>query len=89
MTSRKRCGCRIVISRGPVRDAKPPDQYGDSCDACGAHYQTTELIDPVSTVSGNPPVLKESTHYFFRLSDYEDALKELFATGLCAGFGSE
>jgi methionyl-tRNA synthetase len=67
--------------KGTCPRCKTPDQYGDSCDACGAHYQTTELIDPVSTVSGKPPVLKESTHYFFRLSDYEEALKKLFAAG--------
>ena len=67
--------------KGTCPRCKSPDQYGDSCDSCGAHYQTTELIDPVSTVSGNPPVLRESTHHFFRLSDYEDALKELFSQG--------
>jgi len=67
--------------KGTCPKCKSDDQYGDSCDSCGAHYQTTELINPVSTVSGNPPVLKESTHYFFRLSDYEEALKKLFAAG--------
>jgi len=60
---------------------KAEGQYGDSCDVCGAHYQTTELINPVSVISGKPPVLKESVHYFFRLSDYETALKDLFAKG--------
>jgi methionyl-tRNA synthetase len=67
--------------KGTCPRCKVPDQYGDSCDVCGAHYQTTELINPVSTVSGKPPVLKDSTHYFFRLSDYEEALKKLFADG--------
>ena len=67
--------------QGTCPRCKAADQYGDSCDSCGAHYQTTELIDPVSTVSGNRPILKESTHYFFQLSQYEDALKELFKGG--------
>ena len=67
--------------KGTCPRCKSPDQYGDSCDSCGAHYQTTELIDPVSTVSGNRPVLRESMHYFFRLGDYEARLKELFKTG--------
>ena len=67
--------------QGTCPRCKSPDQYGDSCDSCGAHYQTTELIDPVSTVSGKTPVLRESTHYFFQLSQYEDALKDLFKTG--------
>ncbi|MHC4988207.1 MAG: methionine--tRNA ligase, partial [Planctomycetota bacterium] len=67
--------------KGTCPRCKSEDQYGDSCDSCGAHYQTTDLIDPVSTVSGNPPVLKDSMHYFFRLGDYEVRLKELFETG--------
>lgn len=67
--------------KGTCPRCKSPDQYGDSCDACGAHYQTTELIDPISTVSGQPPILRESTHYFFRLGDYEADLKKLFETG--------
>ena len=45
------------------------DQYGDSCEVCGAAYQPTELINPYSAVSGVSPVRKTSDHYFFRLSD--------------------
>lgn len=45
------------------------DQYGDSCEACGAAYAPTELKNPRSAVSGATPVLKASDHYFFRLSD--------------------
>lgn len=67
--------------KGTCPRCKAENQYGDSCDACGAHYQTTELINPVSVISGKPPVLKESVHYFFRLSRYEEALKDLFAKG--------
>ncbi len=67
--------------KGTCPRCKAPDQYGDSCDACGAHYQPTDMINPVSAVSGNPPVLKESVHYFFRLGDYEGELKKLFKTG--------
>ncbi|MEJ5259938.1 MAG: methionine--tRNA ligase [Anaerohalosphaeraceae bacterium] len=67
--------------KGTCPRCKAEGQYGDSCDVCGAHYQTTELINPVSVISGKPPVLKESVHYFFRLSDYEAALKDLFAKG--------
>ncbi|NLW84309.1 MAG: methionine--tRNA ligase [Phycisphaerae bacterium] len=67
--------------KGTCPRCKAENQYGDSCDICAAHYQATELINPVSAVSGHPPVLKESTHYFFRLADFADALKELFAAG--------
>ncbi|MFA5242637.1 MAG: methionine--tRNA ligase [Sulfuricella sp.] len=45
------------------------DQYGDSCEACGATYSPTDLINPVSAVSGARPVRKESEHYFFKLGD--------------------
>lgn len=67
--------------KGTCPRCKAENQYGDSCDACGAHYQTTELINPVSTISGQPPAMRESTHYFFRLSDYEQDLKAFFAQG--------
>ncbi|MFN3629764.1 MAG: methionine--tRNA ligase [Casimicrobiaceae bacterium] len=45
------------------------DQYGDSCEACGAVYAPTELIDPRSALSGATPELRQSEHFFFRLSD--------------------
>ena len=45
------------------------DQYGDSCEVCGAVYAPTELKKPYSALSGATPVLKSSDHYFFRLSD--------------------
>lgn len=67
--------------KGTCPRCKAPDQYGDSCDVCGAHYQTTELINPVSAISGKPPVFRESVHYFFRLSRYEEPLKRLFDSG--------
>ena len=51
------------------------DQYGDSCEACGATYTPAELKNPVSVISGVTPVEKESEHYFFRLQDFEDMLR--------------
>lgn len=47
------------------------DQYGDNCEYCGATYSPTELKNPKSVVSGATPVLKESEHYFFKLSDLQ------------------
>jgi methionyl-tRNA synthetase len=67
--------------KGTCPKCKAQNQYGDSCDACGSHYQASELINAVSAVSGQVPVMKESTHFFFRLSDYADRLRELFAAG--------
>jgi methionyl-tRNA synthetase len=57
------------------------DQYGDSCEACGATYTPTDLKNPVSAISGATPVEKESEHYFFRLADFEDMLREWTASG--------
>lgn len=51
------------------------EQYGDSCEACGATYSPTELKDPVSAISGATPIEKESEHYFFDLPKYEERLK--------------
>jgi len=45
------------------------DQYGDSCESCGAAYAPTDLKNPYSALSGAKPELKASDHYFFRLSD--------------------
>ena len=52
------------------------DQYGDSCEACGATYMPTELKNPVSVVSGTTPVERESLHYFFKLADFEPLLRD-------------
>jgi methionyl-tRNA synthetase len=45
------------------------NQFGDSCEACGAVYTPTDLINPFSTLTNATPVLKSSEHFFFRLSD--------------------
>src|SRR5690606_34215634 len=58
---------RFVKGECPKCGAK--DQYGDSCEACGAAYTPTELKNPYSAVSGATPVKKSSEHYFFSLSD--------------------
>jgi methionyl-tRNA synthetase len=60
--------------KGTCPKCKAPDQYGDNCEACGATYQPTELIDPRSAVSGATPVRKESDHYFFKLGECADFL---------------
>ncbi|RLK48601.1 methionyl-tRNA synthetase [Alkalispirillum mobile] len=52
------------------------DQYGDSCEACGATYTPAELENAVSVVSGERPIERESEHYFFRLQEFEAMLRE-------------
>jgi methionyl-tRNA synthetase len=58
---------RFIKGECPKCHAK--DQYGDNCEVCGAAYAPTELIEPFSAVSGAKPVLRNSDHYFFKLSD--------------------
>jgi methionyl-tRNA synthetase len=58
---------RYIKGECPKCGAK--DQYGDACEACGAVYAPTDLIRPYSTISGATPVLRESEHFFFKLSD--------------------
>jgi methionyl-tRNA synthetase len=60
--------------RGTCPRCKSEDQYGDACEVCGATYVPADLIDPVSVLSGTKPVWKESEHYFFKLSEFEDRL---------------
>jgi len=61
--------------RGTCPFCKAPDQYGDACENCSKTYTPGDLIDPVSVISGTTPVTRESEHYFFRLSRYEDRLR--------------
>lgn len=60
--------------KGTCPKCKTTDQYGDNCEACGATYSPTEVIDPVSALSGSTPVEKASDHLFFRLSAFQDLL---------------
>ena len=62
--------------KGACPKCKTPDQYGDNCEACGATYSPTEVIDPVSALSGSTPVEKASDHLFFTLSAFQGLLAE-------------
>ena len=55
--------------KGECPKCHTKDQYGDSCENCGATYAPTDLINPYSALSGAEPVRKKSMHYFFKLSD--------------------
>ena len=57
------------------------DQYGDNCESCGATYSPTELLNPVSAISGVPPIEKDSLHYFFNLPNYETLLRDWISNG--------
>jgi methionyl-tRNA synthetase len=67
--------------KGECPKCRTPDQYGDSCEACGATYAPLDLINPVSVLSGVTPVEKESLHYFFDLARYGAMLQSWTTSG--------
>jgi methionyl-tRNA synthetase len=67
--------------RGTCPKCKTEDQYGDSCEACGSTYAPTDLIEPRSAVTGTAPVMRESEHYFVRLADFQERLREWMTGG--------
>lgn len=67
--------------KGTCPKCHSPDQYGDNCEVCGAAYTPADLIDPVSAISGAKPVIKSSTHYFFKLPDFSEFLRGWLRSG--------
>ncbi|MFA5495853.1 MAG: methionine--tRNA ligase, partial [Porticoccaceae bacterium] len=67
--------------KGTCPKCKADDQYGDNCEACGATYSPSDLINPKSAISGATPVNKESIHYFFRLPVFTDFLRQWTRAG--------
>jgi len=57
------------------------DQYGDSCEACGATYSPMDLKNAVSAISGEKPIEKDSVHYFFNLADFSEMLGDWTRAG--------
>lgn len=57
------------------------EQYGDNCEACGATYDTTDVVNPVSIVTGTTPITKETNHYFFKLSHFQSFLETFLNSG--------
>ena len=50
--------------------------YGDQCEKCGSSLSPTELINPKSTLSNSTPVLKETTHWYLPMNDFQDWVKK-------------
>ncbi len=65
---------RFVKGDCPKCAAK--DQYGDNCESCGATYNPMELKNAYSAISGATPIEKESKHYFFKLGNFENFLRD-------------
>ena len=63
---------RYVIGRCPYCNAE--NQYSDLCEKCGR--VPDQILEPKCAICGRPPVKKESMHYFFRLSSFEEKLRK-------------
>lgn len=59
--------------------------YGDQCEKCGSSLSPTDLINPISTLSGQTPVLKETTHWYLPMNKHEKWLKTWIETGVLDG----
>jgi methionyl-tRNA synthetase len=66
--------------RGTCPRCGARDQYGDSCEACGATYNPLDLIEARSAISGAVPVVKPSLHLFFDLAKMQDTLQQYLAS---------
>lgn len=67
--------------RGTCPRCGAEDQPGDNCDNCGATYAATSLINPRSVLSDSTPILKNSEHIFFDLTQFEDFLRNWTTSG--------
>jgi methionyl-tRNA synthetase len=67
--------------KGSCPKCHSPDQYGDNCEVCSATYAPSELIDPRSVISGATPIQKDSEHFFFKLPEFSDFLKNWTRAG--------
>jgi len=77
--------CKMSLPDRYIRGTCPKcgaeDQYGDSCEVCSGTYRSTDLINPRCATCLNKPTLQISEHYFFKLVDYEQQLRDLIAGG--------
>ncbi|MFO0818965.1 MAG: methionine--tRNA ligase [Pirellulales bacterium] len=67
--------------KGTCPKCHAPNQYGDSCDKCGATYSPSDLIDPQSTLSGARPELRGAKHLFVELEQLHEFLEQWTQSG--------
>lgn len=59
--------------------------YGDQCEKCGSDLSPSDLINPISTLSGSTPILKETQHWYLPMNAHEEWLTEWIQTGKLDG----
>lgn len=67
--------------QGTCPNCSSDKAFGDQCESCGKSLDPTDLINPISVVTGNKPILKETKNWYFKLGDYEPWLKEWLVEG--------
>ncbi|MCL4113802.1 UNVERIFIED_CONTAM: hypothetical protein GTU68_037527 [Idotea baltica] len=70
---------RFVIGTCP--NCGNEEAYGNQCESCGRDLSPSELLNPRSKVSGSTPILKETTHWFLPLDDYQEFLEDYILKG--------
>lgn len=70
---------------GTCPKCQHPAAYGDQCEKCGSDLSPTDLINPISTLSGSTPVLKETSHWYLPMNEHEAWLTEWIQQGKLDG----
>ncbi len=77
--------CKMSLPDRYIRGTCPrcgaEDQYGDSCEICSGTHRPTDLTNPYCATCRSKPTVRTSEHYFFKLADYQQKLKDLIAAG--------
>lgn len=65
---------RQVVGKCPVEGCTSEKGYADECDL-GHQYMPENLLNPVSTLTGETPSMRPVTNWYFKLRDYEQLMK--------------
>ncbi|MBZ2279256.1 class I tRNA ligase family protein, partial [Buchnera aphidicola] len=68
--------------KGSCPKCKSEQQYGDNCEICGATYESLDLINPISVISGKKPIVKNTRHLYFNLPFFSSFLKKWIHSGI-------
>ena len=70
---------RFIIGTCP--NCKNNEAYGDQCEACGDSLNSTDLINPRSTISGSTPIKKKTKHWYLPLNNFENFIRKWIIEG--------
>lgn len=70
---------------GECPNCHHPSAYGDQCEKCGSSLSPSDLINPVSTLSGKPPKMKDTSHWYLPMDQHEDWLRPWIKEGVLDG----